>query len=37
MEYSFSKWDVELIQDPNKLLDKLKSFNLKNKKSIALS
>ncbi len=32
MDYSFRKWNVETIQEPNKLLLKLKSFNLKGKK-----
>ena len=31
MEYDFTKWDVDLIQDPNKLLKKLKELDIKNK------
>ncbi|MCQ2554073.1 MAG: hypothetical protein MJ171_00275 [Clostridia bacterium] len=31
-KYSFAKWDVELIQEPRILLDKLKIFNLKGRK-----
>lgn len=32
MEYDFNKWDVKLIQEPNELLETLKTFNLKYKK-----
>ena len=32
MEYHFNDWNVELIQEPNKLLERIKEFNLKGKK-----
>lgn len=32
MEYKFNEWHVELIQEPNKLLKKLKNLNIKGKK-----
>lgn len=32
MRYDFNNWNVELIQEPNKLLKKLTEFNLKDKR-----
>lgn len=32
MEYRFNDWNVELIQEPNKLLEKIKQFDLKERK-----
>lgn len=32
MQYNFNNWNVDLIQEPNKLLKKLTEFNLKGKK-----
>lgn len=32
MEYDFNKWDEKLIEEPNELLETLKTFNLKYKK-----
>lgn len=32
MEYHFNKWDVQLIQEPTVLLNKLKGFNLTGRK-----
>ena len=32
MEYSYLKWDVEQIQDPVRLMEVLKSLDIKNKK-----
>ena len=29
MQYNFNNWNVDLIQEPNKLLKKLTEFNLK--------
>ncbi len=31
MQYNFNEWNVDLIQEPNELLKKLKEFNLKGK------
>ncbi len=32
MEFSFREWNLPLIQEPNKLMKKLKELNIKGKK-----